>query len=119
VTLFFCAKQLRKAASNSAHRVIDQCLNVKLVLGQHPEFGEPIPGTSGLRKMRVRVLDIGKRGGYRLIYSKHESENGVRIALHDLYFKGDIADLPVATYKAISDVADAIDADVETIQWDN
>ena len=34
----------------------------------HPELGARIPGAGGLRKIRWRVADRGKRGGIRVIY---------------------------------------------------
>ena len=40
----------------------------QLHLMLHPEFGVHIPGAGGLRKIRWRVADRGKRGGIRVIY---------------------------------------------------
>ncbi len=34
----------------------------------HPEAGEVIPGSGGVRKLRWRAPGRGKRGGYRVIY---------------------------------------------------
>lgn len=41
------------------------------LLQQYPELGLPIPGTSGVRKLRVASSDMarGKRGGFRLPYT--------------------------------------------------
>lgn len=40
------------------------------VLLLHPDLGTVIPGTPGIRKLRVASSDIGhgKRGGFRLLY---------------------------------------------------
>ena len=34
----------------------------------HPEAGDVIPGSGGVRKLRWRAPGRGKRGGYRVIY---------------------------------------------------
>jgi len=35
---------------------------------QHPDAGNIIPGSQGLRKLRWTILGKGKRGGTRIIY---------------------------------------------------
>ncbi|MBK5293502.1 MAG: hypothetical protein JJE04_17735 [Acidobacteriia bacterium] len=40
-------------------------------LGNHPDKGDVIPGTGGLRKLRWALAGRGKRGGSRLIYYYH------------------------------------------------
>ena len=37
-------------------------------LMDHPEAGDVIPGSGGVRKLRWRAPGRGKRGGYRIIY---------------------------------------------------
>jgi mRNA-degrading endonuclease RelE of RelBE toxin-antitoxin system len=37
-------------------------------LFQHPDVGDVIPGSGGLRKVRWRQKGRGKRGGIRIIY---------------------------------------------------
>ena len=37
-------------------------------LSKHPESGDVIPGTGGIRKLRWKVPGSGKRGGARVIY---------------------------------------------------
>jgi mRNA-degrading endonuclease RelE of RelBE toxin-antitoxin system len=37
-------------------------------LGNHPDKGDVIPGTGGLRKLRWALAGRGKRGGSRVIY---------------------------------------------------
>ena len=37
-------------------------------LADHPEAGDEIPGTGGVRKLRFAALGRGKRGGARVIY---------------------------------------------------
>jgi mRNA-degrading endonuclease RelE of RelBE toxin-antitoxin system len=43
-----------------------------LYVALHPEAGEAIPGTGGLRKMRWMARGRGKRGGSRVIYYFHD-----------------------------------------------
>ena len=60
------------------------------LLSKNPEQGDPIQGTGGLRKSRLKSSSKGKRGGFRvcyfdfpeqsklffiLIYGKNEKEN--------------------------------------------
>ena len=42
-----------------------------MFLGMHPEVGEVIPETGGVRKLRWAAQDRGKRGGFRVIYYFH------------------------------------------------
>ena len=37
-------------------------------LAEHPDAGDVIPGTGGLRKVRWSRAGMGKRGGVRVIY---------------------------------------------------
>ncbi len=50
-----------------------------------PEAGEVIPGTKGLRKIRIAAHGRGKRGGARVIYYRFVDES--RIALLLAYAK--------------------------------
>lgn len=34
----------------------------------HPEAGDVVPGSGGVRKIRWRIAGRGKRGGVRVIY---------------------------------------------------
>lgn len=38
------------------------------VLLNNPQFGDVIPGLSGIRKARLKGANIGKRGGFRVDY---------------------------------------------------
>ena len=38
------------------------------LIAYEPTCGDPIPGTSGLRKVRIGQAGSGKRGGARVIY---------------------------------------------------
>ena len=68
-------------------------------LSQFPEKGDLIPGTKGLRKLRWSVGNRGKRGGSRVIYYYHVSENV--ILLLSAYAKNRQADMDAAEKKIL------------------
>lgn len=41
----------------------------------HPEAGQVVPGSGGVRKLRWRRAGMGKRGGLRVIYFVHFDPN--------------------------------------------
>lgn len=63
------------------------------LLMRHPEAGDPMPGTGGLRKLRF--VDArrgkGKRGGLRVIY--YWWVTGLQFWLFTLYDKDEMTDL--------------------------
>lgn len=60
--------------------------------------------------MRVAApgLNVGKSGGYRVIYRAQEMDEVIRIVFLDTYFKGDTEDLSKAEYKSLKDTAEDI-----------
>ena len=46
----------------------DEYAALQTFLSNHPDSGDVIPGSGGIRKLRWRAPGRGKRGGYRLIY---------------------------------------------------
>ena len=68
-------------------------------LSQFPEKGDVIPGTNRLRKLRWSVGNRGKRGGSRVIYYYHVSENV--ILLLSAYAKNRQADMDAAEKKIL------------------
>jgi mRNA-degrading endonuclease RelE of RelBE toxin-antitoxin system len=46
----------------------DEYRGLQFFIAQHPEAGDLIPGSSGLRKLRWKIAGKGKRGGTRIIY---------------------------------------------------
>lgn len=63
------------------------------LLMQHPEVGDPMPETGGLRKLRFADArrGKGKRGGLRVIYYWWEA--GFQFWLFTLFDKDEMADL--------------------------
>ena len=68
---------------------------------RHPEAGDPMPDTGGLRKVRFADArrDKGKRGGLRVIYYWWVA--GLQIWLFTLYNKDDLSDLTPQQRKAL------------------
>jgi mRNA-degrading endonuclease RelE of RelBE toxin-antitoxin system len=71
------------------------------LLMKHPEAGDLIPETGGLRKLRFADAGRGKgkRGGLRVIYYWWDS--GVQFWLFTLYDKDEMADLTASQRKAL------------------
>ena len=68
-------------------------------LAENPEAGDLIPGTGGLRKIRIPAKGRGKRGGGRIIYYFFVSTS--RIALLLAYPKNAQGDLTAAQKKIL------------------
>lgn len=92
---FHCAAKVRKQGKKSKHRVFTCCETVMQVLRLNPEYGVEVKGCAPLRKMRVAVpaLNIGKSGGYRMIYGVELIDEIKYVVFLHLYFKGEQADL--------------------------
>lgn len=71
------------------------------LLMKHPEAGDPIPETGGLRKLRFADArrGKGKRGGVRVIY--YWWDGGLQFWLFTLYDKNEMADLTPQQRKAL------------------
>jgi len=77
-------------------------------LVEQPELGPVIPGTRGLRKLRLGVTRKGKRGGARLIYYYLNEQSTLYMVF--VYKKNEVADLTKAQLKLlIKQVANYID----------
>lgn len=46
----------------------DEIMALEFFLAIHPEAGDVIPGTGGIRKLRWAAKGRGKRGGARVVY---------------------------------------------------
>ncbi len=75
-------------------------------LAEKPLSGDEIPGTGGVRKLRVSALGRGKRGGARVIYFY----GGEDIPIYALlaYAKSARTDLNPAERRAVAGIAAAI-----------
>ncbi len=52
----------------------DEYRELQKALMDNPETGNVIPGSGGVRKLRLRAPGRGKRGGYRVIYYSRISQ---------------------------------------------
>jgi hypothetical protein len=68
-------------------------------LATHPEQGEVVPGSGGVRKIRWSRAGMGKRGGARVIYYFHNGR--MPIFLLAAYAKNEKADLSAEERKTI------------------
>lgn len=83
----------------------DDIRELQLTLLKNPAAGDLIPGSRGLRKLRVPQPGRGKRGGARVIYYHwldHE-----RCYLVYAYAKNVVADLTKDQLRRLADVIDA------------
>lgn len=56
------------ATARQAELTEDERRDITVFLAHNPDFGDVIPGTGGLRKLRWPGKGKGKRGGYRVVY---------------------------------------------------
>ena len=117
---FHCSIRLKGSVKKSKHRLKECCTTVKTVLSNNPEYGVLVKGTGGLRKMRVRVpsLNVGKSGGYRLIYKALVIDEVWKIALLETYSKSTREDLSSTEYHAVMREADDIFQRSEETTWE-
>jgi len=65
--IFIELPEFQKAWSSMG--LTDDDLNdLEIFLTNNPEYGDVIPGTNGLRKLRWAAKGKGKRGGARVLY---------------------------------------------------
>jgi hypothetical protein len=79
----------------------DEQVAVIDLIAYEPTCGDLIPGTGGLRKVRVGRGSSGKRGGARVVYYFYNAE--VPLLLMALYAKNEKADLSARDKKALAD----------------
>ena len=77
-------------------------------VAQDPQIGDLMPGTGGLRKLRVALQGRGKRGGGRVITFFHD--RGMPVFLIALYAKAAQSDLDPRQRRAAKALTDAIRA---------
>jgi hypothetical protein len=70
------------------------------LVAYEPTCGDVIPGTGGLRKVRVGRGEAGKRGGARVIYYFFNAD--FPVVLMALYAKNEKADLTARDKKALA-----------------
>lgn len=80
----------------------DEYRKLQAFLSRNPQAGDVIQGGRGLRKLRWRSTDTGKRGGYRVIYYNATFMRQIRMLL--VYKKGKQEDLTPAQTKRLVEI---------------
>jgi hypothetical protein len=78
--------------------------SVVLMISEGPTVGDVIPGTGGLRKMRIPLQGRGKRGGGRVIYWYYNA--GYPAVLMWAFAKNEASDLTSAQKKSLVAMSD-------------
>ncbi len=76
--------------------------NLENILLDNPKAGDTIQGTGGLRKIRIPMEYIGKRGGGRVLYVDVELKETIYFV--NVYSKGEKDDLTEDEKKAFKAV---------------
>lgn len=76
----------------------------------NPEGGAIVPGTGGLRKLRIALRGRGKRGGGRVIYWYHSE--GKPVALLFVFAKNEAEDLSAGRRKLLTRIAAGLNEEV-------
>lgn len=84
----------------------DEYEELMLFLAEHPDAGDIIPGTGGVRKVRWRARGQGKRGGARVIY--YFRDLNLPVYLLAVYAKGEKLDLSAKDKKLMEAYVDRI-----------
>lgn len=87
----------------------DSYAALQALLSVHPEAGDVIRGTGGIRKIRWAMPGRGKRGGSRVVYYWLTARD--HIYLLTVYAKGVKDDLTPAEREAWRKAVEAIDHD--------
>lgn len=85
--------------------------DLQCALIDNQEFGDVIPGTGGLRKVRMAVPRRGKRGGVRIIYLIVSVDK--LICFLDAYTKNTKENLTASDSKKLRQLADLIRKEYE------
>lgn|SRR5574341_767187 len=82
----------------------DQYRELQAALINHPDAGNIIPGSGGLRKIRWAARGRGKRGGVRAIYYWVVAQD--RLLMLFIYPKSERDDLSPAQLKALREIVE-------------
>jgi hypothetical protein len=75
-------------------------------ISANPLFGDIIPGTNGVRKLRWRARGSGKRGGARVIY--YFRDLNMPVFLLAVYAKGEKMNLTMSEREAMHRLVDVL-----------
>lgn len=89
----------------------DDFENFKKSLAEYPNQGDVIPGTGGMRKIRLKSRDKGKRSGFRVGYLNIEDK--LIIFLVFIFSKNEQEDLSPEEKKELKHLAESIKREVK------
>jgi hypothetical protein len=76
----------------------DEYAQLQMYMMDHPDTGDIIPGSGGVRKLRWQISGKGKRGGVRIIYYVKYNPNVFWMLI--LYAKSKHGNFPAHIIKA-------------------
>jgi len=86
-------------------------------IAANPHFGDIIPGTGGVRKIRWSAGSKGKRGGARVIY--YFRDLNMPVFLLAVYRKGEKMSLTMAERDEMRQVVENLVKEYHTRRWAN
>lgn len=98
-TAVFVAKASRIMSDPERAEIVD-------AVAERPDGGTVIPGSKGLRKLRIALAGRGKRGGGRIIYWYHSP--GFPAVLLWVFAKNEADDLTTKQLKQLVGEADCL-----------
>jgi hypothetical protein len=87
---------------------------VVLLISESPTIGDVIPGSGGLRKMRIPLRGRGKRGGGRVIYWYYNA--GYPAILMWAFAKNEASDLTPTQKKSLVAMSDAFKEQLRSVK---
>ncbi|MBS0616240.1 MAG: type II toxin-antitoxin system RelE/ParE family toxin [Verrucomicrobia bacterium] len=79
---------------------------LKKRLAQNPEDGDLIPGTGGVRKIRLKSVSRGKSGGFRVCYFDDPERR--ELFLMQIYAKNEQENLSPGEKKTLKEFAERV-----------
>lgn len=79
-------------------------------IARDPECGDLIPGTGGVRKLRIAASGRGKRGGARVIYYFFDAHNPIYLVT--VFAKNERSDISAAERNALRKLTSAMKAEM-------
>ncbi len=79
----------------------DEYLGLQGYLFEHPEAGDVVPGSGGVRKIRWMMTGRGKRGGVRVIYYWKRQDD--EIWMLTIYAKNEASTIPSHILRKIAE----------------
>lgn len=88
--------------------------DIATLIALRPDAGDVVPGTGGVRKVRIAMSGRGKSGGARVIYYWHDER--WPIYLLDVFAKGTKSNLTMAERNALAAVTRELKAHFRSME---